>query len=114
MIVLVCGSRNWADESRIADRLAEFAVEDEVVVLHGDARGADRMAARIAWRYGFAVRAFPADWSRYGRRAGVVRNLAMLDERPDIVLAFQLNGSSGTQHTIDVARARGIPVEVFS
>lgn len=40
------------------------------------------------------------------------RNLAMLDEKPDLVIAFQINGSAGTQHTIDQARKRGIPVEV--
>jgi hypothetical protein len=38
----------------------------------------------------------------------------MLDTGPDLVLAFQRNGSRGTQHTIDEARARGIPVEVFT
>jgi hypothetical protein len=36
----------------------------------------------------------------------------MLDDEPDRVLAFQRNGSRGTQHTIDEARRRGIPVEV--
>jgi hypothetical protein len=57
-------------------------------------------------------RAFPADWRGKGRRAGILRNLAMLDDEPDRVLAFQRNGSRGTQHTIDEARRRGIPVEV--
>jgi hypothetical protein len=36
----------------------------------------------------------------------------MLDTKPDLVLAFQRDGSRGTQHTIDEARKRGIPVEV--
>jgi hypothetical protein len=38
----------------------------------------------------------------------------MLDQQPDRVLAFQRNGSTGTQHVIDETRKRGIPLEVFS
>jgi hypothetical protein len=112
--VLVCGSRDWRDEPAIADRLADFAPESLVEVLHGDARGADRMAASVADLYGYDVRAFPADWRGKGKRAGILRNLEMLDQRPDLVIAFQRNRSTGTQHTIDEARRRGIPVEVFT
>ena len=38
----------------------------------------------------------------------------MLDEKPDEVIAFQLNSSKGTQHTIDNALKRGIPTRVFT
>jgi hypothetical protein len=113
--VLVCGSRDWTDEATIADELAEFAHEPErVEVIHGAARGADMMAARVASVYGYDVRGFPADWDRYGKRAGFLRNIEMLDAQPDLVLAFQRNRSRGTQHTIDEARKRGIPVAVIS
>ena len=118
MRVLVCGSRDWTNEDAIADALAEFTCEPEVLVIHGDARGADRMAGKMAAFYGFEVRAVPADWDMYGKRAGYLRNMAMLDMRPDVVLAFQCNDratgrpSRGTQHTIDEAQRRGIPVEV--
>jgi hypothetical protein len=84
------------------------------VVLEGEAPGADRIGRLVAEYLGFTVRKFPADWKRYGRRAGILRNLEMLDETPDVVVAFQLRGSRGTQHTIDEARRRGIPVEVHT
>jgi hypothetical protein len=110
--VLVCGSRDWIDAEVIADRLTDLP--DDVLVIHGGYRGADRLAGQIADLFGFEVREFPADWRGKGKRAGYLRNLEMLDEAPDLVLAFQRNGSRGTQHTIDEARHRGIPVEVFS
>lgn len=113
MRVLVCGSRDWPDEAVIADRLADFA-GDACTIIHGGARGADTMAADIAALYGYEVRAFPADWNTHGKRAGILRNLAMLDERPDLVIAFQVGESRGTQHTIDEARRRGIPVELHT
>lgn len=110
--VLVCGSRDWDDYEAIAVQLDRFSPGTDVI--HGNARGADRIAAKIAANLGLHVRAFPADWREQGKRAGVVRNIAMLDENPDLVIAFQRNGSRGTQHTIDEARKRGIPVEVHA
>lgn len=115
MVVLVCGSRDWPDPGAIERRLSGLPGEhEEITILHGDAPGADRTAARAAAYYGFGVRAFPADWKRHGRAAGFIRNVLMLMEQPDLVIAFQHDGSSGTQHTIEQARRRGIPVEVHT
>jgi hypothetical protein len=111
--VLVCGSRDWTDGEVIYRRLALVLAEGGTVV-HGDARGADRIAAGCALGLGLGVDRFPADWRAHGKAAGYIRNLAMLDTQPDLVLAFQRNGSRGTQHTIDEARKRGIPVEVIT
>jgi hypothetical protein len=112
--LLVCGSRDWGDLDTIAEVLAAYIGRPHMVVIHGAARGADSLAGEVAEDYGWDVRAFPADWERHGKRAGILRNLMMLDERPDRVIAFQRNGSRGTQHTIDEARRRGIPVEVYT
>jgi hypothetical protein len=110
--VLVCGSRDWTDWRAIDTRVR--ALPNGSTVIHGAARGADLLAAGAAVRFGYGVQAFPANWKHYGKAAGCIRNLAMLDTGPDLVLAFQRNGSRGTQHTIDEARRRGIPVEVFT
>lgn len=56
----------------------------------------------------------PADWRKYGKAAGYIRNKEMVDLGADIVLAFQKNKSKGTQHTIDLALAAGITVALFS
>lgn len=135
MKVLVTGSRDWRDNSLIRKRLHEIEFADESDVrhelIHGAARGADTIAHEFAFDLGWALDPHKADWSvkpdtpewriktrpdgsRYDSGAGRDRNLEMLDEKPDLVLAFQRNGSSGTQHTIDEARRRGIPVEVIT
>lgn len=111
MRVLVCGSRDWRRPGPIRDRLARLP--DGTEILHGGARGADSLAAGIACGLGFRVTEFAADWKRYGGRAGYLRNVAMVEERPDLVLAFWQNESTGTGHTIREAAARGIPTEVF-
>jgi hypothetical protein len=110
--VLVCGSRNWTDIGAIRRRFV--ALPPNSVILYGAAPGADSIARGLADDFGFSVRAFPADWSKHGKSAGFIRNVQMLDEAPDLVIAFQRNGSRGTQHTIDQARRRGIPVEVIN
>ena len=111
MLVLVCGSRGWTDAETI--RVALAVLPADVTILHGDAHGADRMAGRVAAELGHTVRVMPAEWNRYGNRAGYVRNIAMLDERPDLVIAFHDGQSRGTQHTIREARRRRIRVEVW-
>lgn len=113
MKVLVCGSREWRDFDPIANRLSALPGEhEEITVIHGGAKGADRIGARAARMFGFTVPpAFRPDYERYGRYwAPKQRTLDMLNEAPDLVLAFTL-GTGGTQFAIDEAKKRGIPVE---
>lgn len=118
MNVLITGSREWTDRDlmrRVLDReltALDPSLAADVTVMHGACRGADLMAARLLNTSVYKVRAFPADWQTHGKRAGILRNLQMLDEGPVLVLAFQVGRSRGTQHVIDEARKRNIPVVV--
>lgn len=116
--MLVCGSRGYSDRGQF---LASFAgavrdAPDKMVVeiLSGGADGPDTWAIGYGRSWGHSVRVFPADWKGLGKRAGIVRNLQMLDEVPALVLAFWDGQSKGTKHTIDEARRRGIKVEVVA
>lgn len=111
--VLICGSRDWTDAAVIRERIADLP--DGSIVIEGGAQGADASARRFAESrdlFVAEVRVTEHHWHRYGKSAGHKRNHAMLDLGPDLVIAFQCNGSRGTQGTIDEARRRGIPVEV--
>ncbi len=115
--VLVCGDREWDDSSKIAEELRALLRRDFVVLCHGDCRGADRIAGRIAERLGIPVTKFPAEWDKYGGRAGPIRNRQMLNEfRPTMVLAFHDNiaFSKGTKDMVTAARKAGIPTFVFA
>jgi hypothetical protein len=109
MKVLVCGSRDWPDLAAIYDRIA--ALPAGSLVIEGGAPGADLMAARAARKAGLHCAEVAALWDN-GRRAGPGRNRAMLDLEPELVIAFQVGNSSGTQDTMNEARKRGIPVEL--
>jgi hypothetical protein len=110
--VVICGSRTWPDPERVWSYVDELPGDCTVIV--GGAHGADMFAEeRARWR-GLAVEVFKADWEQYGRRAGLVRNLQMLDfPVPDRVVAFWDGQSRGTRHTIRIARQRKIPVEII-
>ncbi len=108
--VLVTGSRTWTDATKVAQTLAGHP--RGTVFVHGAARGADQLAGDIAHGLGYDVEEYPADWRGKGKRAGIIRNLQMLDTGPDKVIAFWDGQSTGTRHTITEACQRGIPVKV--
>lgn len=113
MLVLVCGDREWTDRARIAHFINLLPAD--AVVMHGDCRGADRIAGEEAIKAGLEIRVYPADWSM-GKSAGPRRNLLMLDQKPEIVIAFHSNleKSRGTRHTVEEARRRGIDTYVIN
>lgn len=119
MRVLICGDRNWTDVGMIRSVLLalsyRIAVEGNgpLVIIEGEAKGADRIAREQAEYHGIAVERYPADWKRYGRGAGPIRNQQMLDEgKPDLVIAFHdnLDHSKGTRDMVERARKTRIPV----
>lgn len=116
MRLLVCGSRTFTDSGLVIARLTEFldnevALGHQLTIVEGCARGADALAHAFQ-APGVVHRHFPADWDRYGKTAGVVRNQRMLVEgKPDYVLAFvdkDLAESRGTNHMVKIARAAGV------
>lgn len=116
MNLLICGDRHWTNRKQIADLLAK--VKDQVeAVIEGGARGADTLAKEAAMELNISVREFPAEWERYGRAAGPMRNTQMLEQgKPDMVWAFHnnLQESRGTKDMVRQAKARKIPTMVFS
>ena len=109
----MCGGRDyddWETMWRVFIDEGFFAGEAPTLV-HGDARGADRMAEHIWSEVGEPVEAHPADWEKYGRAAGPKRNQEMLDSGVDLVRAFP--GGRGTADMVKRARAAGKAVRVI-
>jgi hypothetical protein len=113
VVVLVCGSRDYTDYSKVYECLKSLEVSQ---VIAGGCRGADTLAVRAAKDCGYPFREFPADWQKFGKAAGPIRNQRMLDEgKPDLVIAFHENpeNSKGTKDMIRRARSQGIPVRLI-
>lgn len=115
MKVLCCGDRNWNNKKRIHEFLSEIPSDEFIVILEGECRGADLQCKRVALELGLTVQKFPAEDYGQWPSCGPIRNLAMLDEKPDLVLAFHndITTSKGTKHTVTIARARNIETMVI-
>jgi len=125
MRIIITGSRHWINYKAVQmviDRAHDMAGEraESLYVRHGDnPKGADRMARNIVNNYQLAGlplifdERFPADWDKYGKPAGVIRNGLMLTTEPlpvDEVHTFPLQDSIGTLDMMRRADAQQIPV----
>jgi len=89
---------------------------------HGNARGFDTYSDLILRRIGFSnIKKFDADWDQYGKIAGILRNVEMLEQgltfydKCDIlVTAMPLETSKGTYRMIEATQERGIDFLVFN
>jgi UDP-N-acetylmuramoylalanine-D-glutamate ligase len=106
--VLVCGGREFDDFRLLAETLDKHT-DSSTLIIHGNAIGADFLARVYAKYCHMGEKRFPADWKKYGKAAGHIRNQQMLDEgKPDLVIAFP--GGDGTADMVRRARKAGVEV----
>jgi hypothetical protein len=124
MRILVTGSRDWTDQSTIFDAIeaeyhchehpAEDCAHSEMIIVHGHcSRGADQIADTWASWAGYKVERHPAEWERYGKRAGYIRNAEMAALGADVCLAFIKDNSPGSTMMVKLAEDAGIPTKIW-
>jgi YspA, cpYpsA-related SLOG family len=122
-IILITGCRDWKDGKMIKDALTQFSGK-KVLLIHGDCRGADKLSGIAAKQLGFNLSVKPADWDKYNKAAGPIRNKEMIKEAleyqtqgiPTVVLAFHdsLEESKGTLNCVNEAKKQGLKVILHS
>jgi hypothetical protein len=113
MKVIIAGSRNFNDynllKSSCDNLLTQF---NNIEIVSGTARGADKLGERYAREKGYSIKEFPANWN-LGKSAGYIRNDEMA-QYADMLIAFWDGTSKGTKHMIDLANKRSIKVEIVN
>jgi hypothetical protein len=119
--VIVTGSRHLTRAHRplVAKALRSYAPW-QPILLHGDARGADRLASDVAAELWFDEVPMPAQWEPDGRAAGPIRNEAICLVAEQLALcgytvvveAFPGPSSRGTWDMVNRAKKRGWQVYV--
>lgn len=98
--VIVTGGRYYDDAERV---YAELEAMNPTKIIQGGAGGADLFARLYAEDNNIPLVTHKADWNKYGRAAGPIRNEVMLLSHPQAkVIAFP--GGRGTQNCIDTAK----------
>lgn len=112
MKTIVAGSRTVTDIRHVNEAIHNCGFEEEITeVVSGGAKGVDALGEEWARTRNIPIKVFPADWAKYGNRAGPIRNCQMGDYA-DALVAVWDGKSSGTKHMIDYARSNGLVVYV--
>lgn len=110
--VIIAGTRDFSDYALLCSYADEvLAGKEDVEIVSGGAKGADALGEQYARERGYALKVFPAEWKKYGRAAGPVRN-AQMAEYADALIAFWDGKSAGTRSMIRKAEDLGLSVSV--
>ena len=117
MKVAIIGSREkyLADPPMVKRMVEDFVslLLPSTVVVSGGARGVDSYAAEAARIVGLTFELLLADWDKYGKSAGAIRN-KLVTEAADRIVAFWDGESPGTYNALKQAKAAGKPFQVFT
>jgi hypothetical protein len=103
--VIIAGGRDFSDYDYLRFVMELYGLDQDVCIISGGARGADRLGERFAKENDLPLTIFPADWTTHGKRAGYLRNEQMA-QHADMVVAFWDGKSKGTKHMIDIMKKR--------
>ncbi len=111
--VIIAGGRDFNDYDLLEKTIDMLFVNisEEIVIICGMARGADSLGKRYAKRKGYQVSYFPAEWDKYGKAAGYIRNEQMA-QNADALVAFWDGVSKGTKHMIETAKRYELKIRI--
>jgi aspartate aminotransferase-like enzyme len=117
--ILVSGSRYYKNYRKILSFLTRMKQKhSEVIVVEGGARGADTLARKACEKLNIKCKEYNANWEKYGRAAGPIRNQQMLDDNDDIEIVAifheELNKSKGTKDMLKRARKANKEIVKFN
>jgi|AntRauTorckE6833_2_1112554.scaffolds.fasta_scaffold00137_38 hypothetical protein len=111
--IIIAGGRTFNNWDYLVDCVNSTEPPDPFQVVSGGAKGADALGERYAVDNNYPIKKFPADWNKYGKGAGPIRNEQMADYA-DGLIAFWDQKSRGTAHMISTAKAKGLEVKIFT
>ena len=115
--LIVAGTRTFSDYDLLKEKIDHALLNhqnDEIIIVEGEAKGADELAKRYAKEKGYVLKPFPADWNKYGKAAGPIRNKAMHEFASSFshrgCILFWDGESRGTAGNFALAKEFGTPL----
>ncbi len=113
--IVIAGCRTFNDYEVAKDYIdyciSEIKKKYTIVFVSGGCKGADKIGERYARENGYSVELYPADWNKYGKAAGPIRNKEMA-KNSDYVICFWDRKSSGTKSMINYAKEFNKPIRI--
>jgi hypothetical protein len=114
MKIIVTGSRDFNNYRLLEAELDFFIPTDrQAQIVSGAAQGADQLGEKYAEKRSLSVQKFPADWLKYGERAGYIRNDQMARCASHAVI-FWDGSSRGTASMIELCKSYGLLYRVVA
>ena len=114
--VIIAGGRDFNNYNLLkskVDAILKNKKHDEIEIVSGCAYGVDSLAIRYAEEHNYKLTKCPADWDKFGKSAGYIRNTQMADYA-DALIAIWDGKSKGTNHMIEISKTRKILVRVIN
>ena len=106
--ILICGGRDYSDKKNAFSVFEDSQIINGDLIIQGGASGGDYLARCFAKKYGIGCCTMHVNWDFYGKKAGPIRNSAMLSLNPDLCIA--LPGGIGTKNMVNKCKKAGIRV----
>lgn len=106
MIIGIVGSRRRdteKDKLLVEQNLLEYIKQyGDVTICSGHCpKGADRFAEELAEKYKLKTIIYPADWKKYGRGAGFIRNTDIAKTSDKLIACVTPDRTGGTEDTVE-------------
>ena len=115
--VIIAGSRGFSNYKLLREQCNKYLREKRktcnIIIVSGNARGADSLGEKYVKDEGFDLEIYQAQWKKLGKQAGFRRNEQMA-EVADALIAFWDGESHGTKHMIDIMTNKGLPTKVIN
>ena len=112
MRVIIAGSRSFEDLDLLCN-FCDYVLSDldDIEIVSGTAEGADNLGEEYAKLRGYPIKPFPANWKRYGKAAGPIRNEEMA-AYSNMLIVFWDGKRKKKKNMIDTAEKKGLLVRV--
>lgn len=117
LIIAGCRTIEWNYLDTLIDESINYINDttkdlSNMEIISGGAYGADSMGEAFAHRFNLPLKKFPADWDKYGKRAGFIRNHQMGDYATHLI-AFWDGKSRGTKDMINYMKSLEKEVKII-
>lgn len=115
MKLLIAGSRDFNNFPLLEENVKFFTKNfdnSEIEIVSGNAKGADKLGEQYAKKYNIKIKLFPADWNKFKKSAGMIRNREMGDYATHAIL-FWDGKSPGTKAMAQILKEKNIPHKII-